>query len=131
MVSTRNESRRIETIPLTAARIRHNNEDSLIVAPRADSDLVLAAQSGDDEAFAELCRRHSHAARQRILGILRHREDAEDAARDHAPRLHKPRAIPTVLQILYLDYRHWDQCSIDCDSEEEDSARSRYRAIWS
>jgi RNA polymerase sigma-70 factor, ECF subfamily len=43
---------------------------------------VQAAQLGDHEAFAELCRRHAQAARQRILAIVRHQEDAEDAMQE-------------------------------------------------
>jgi RNA polymerase sigma-70 factor (ECF subfamily) len=49
---------------------------------RMDDDLVQAAQSGDHEAFAELCRRHTQIARQKILAIVRHREDAEDALQE-------------------------------------------------
>jgi RNA polymerase sigma-70 factor (ECF subfamily) len=44
--------------------------------------LVQAAQSGDHEAFAELCRRHAPPARRRILAIVRHQEDAEDAMQE-------------------------------------------------
>jgi RNA polymerase sigma-70 factor (ECF subfamily) len=49
---------------------------------RADDDLVQAAQSGDDEAFAELCRRHTQATRRKILAIVRHQQDAEDAMQE-------------------------------------------------
>jgi RNA polymerase sigma-70 factor (ECF subfamily) len=53
-----------------------------IITLRTDDDLVQAAQSGDHEAFAELCRRHTQPARQRILAIVRHQEDAEDAMQE-------------------------------------------------
>ena len=57
-------------------------ENPALLALCTDDDLVQAAQSGDHEAFAELCRRHSQTARQKILGIVRHREDAEDALQE-------------------------------------------------
>jgi DNA-directed RNA polymerase specialized sigma24 family protein len=57
-------------------------ENPAIRVPRTDNDLVQAAQSGDHEAFAELCRRHAQVARQKILAIVRHREDAEDALQE-------------------------------------------------
>ena len=66
---TRSESRRHKTVPF-------------VVAPRTDDDLVQAAQSGDDDAFAELCQRHSQGVRRRILGIVRHHDDAEDAMQE-------------------------------------------------
>jgi RNA polymerase sigma-70 factor (ECF subfamily) len=51
-------------------------------ALRTDDDLIQAAQSGDNEAFTELYTRHAQSARQRILGIVRHHEDAEDALQE-------------------------------------------------
>ena len=66
---TRSKSRRLNTAPF-------------VVAPRTDDDLVQAAQSGDDDAFAELCQRHAQGVRRRILGIVRHHDDAEDAMQD-------------------------------------------------
>jgi RNA polymerase sigma-70 factor, ECF subfamily len=51
--------------------------------PRASEDhLVATAQSGDQRAFVELCRRHSPAVRRRILSIVRNQEDADDALQD-------------------------------------------------
>ncbi len=58
------------------------HKETSIFAQRTDDDLVQATQSGDHEAFAELCRRHAQTARQRILAIVRHREDAEDAMQE-------------------------------------------------
>jgi RNA polymerase sigma-70 factor (ECF subfamily) len=66
---TRNEFRRFNTIPF-------------VITLRTDDDLLQAARSGDHEAFAELCRRHAQVARQKILAIVRHQEDAEDAMQE-------------------------------------------------
>lgn len=60
----------------------YNRDEPLVITLRADDDLIRAAQSGDHEAFAELCRRHAHTARRRILAIVRHQEDAEDAMQE-------------------------------------------------
>ena len=49
---------------------------------RSDNDLIQAAKSGDHDAFAELCRRHTRTARQKIFAIVRHQEDAEDAMQE-------------------------------------------------
>jgi RNA polymerase sigma-70 factor (ECF subfamily) len=59
-----------------------SHDGPLVNSLRTDEDLVQAAQSGDHEAFAELCRRHAQAVRRRILGIVRHQEDAEDALQE-------------------------------------------------
>jgi RNA polymerase sigma-70 factor, ECF subfamily len=48
----------------------------------SEDDLVRTAQSGDEQAFVELCRRHSASVRRRILSIVRNQEDAEDALQD-------------------------------------------------
>jgi RNA polymerase sigma-70 factor (ECF subfamily) len=61
---------------------RHSHDGPLIDTLRTDDDLVQAAQSGDHEAFAELCRRHAQPVRHRILAIVRHQEDAEDALQE-------------------------------------------------
>ncbi len=52
------------------------------IAPRTDDDLVQSAQSGDHEAFAELCRRHAQVARRRVSAIVRHEEDVEDVMQE-------------------------------------------------
>jgi RNA polymerase sigma factor (sigma-70 family) len=54
---------------------------STVTTEPIDSDacLVLAAKAGDQEAFAELSKRHSKRLFQSILRITRNREDAEDA----------------------------------------------------
>jgi RNA polymerase sigma-70 factor, ECF subfamily len=41
-------------------------------------DLLSAAQSGDQQAFGELCRRHGPYLERRIRRIVRNLEDAED-----------------------------------------------------
>ena len=78
----RKEPRRLKTITLAVGPTRCSYEDPSIVALRTDDDLVKAAKSGDHEAFAELCRRHAQVARQRILAIVHHQEDAEDALQE-------------------------------------------------
>jgi RNA polymerase sigma-70 factor, ECF subfamily len=79
---TRNEPRRFKTIPLATGLPRYGDDEPLVITVRTDDDLVQAARSGDHEAFAELCRRHAQTARQRILAIVRHQEDAEDAMQE-------------------------------------------------
>jgi RNA polymerase sigma-70 factor, ECF subfamily len=78
----RKELRRLTTITLAVGPPRCNHDEPLIIALRTDDDLVQAARSGDHEAFDELCRRHAQAVRQRILAIVRHQEDAEDALQE-------------------------------------------------
>jgi RNA polymerase sigma-70 factor (ECF subfamily) len=79
---TRNEPRRFKTVPLAIGPPRYSHDELLVNTLRADDDLVQAAQSGDQEAFAELCRRHAQAVRRSILAIVRHQEDAEDALQE-------------------------------------------------
>jgi RNA polymerase sigma-70 factor (ECF subfamily) len=79
---TRNEPRRFTTAPLAMGQPRYSHDEPSVMIPRTDADLVGAAQSGDHEAFAELCRRHAQIARRTILAIVRHQEDAEDAMQE-------------------------------------------------
>jgi len=79
---TRNGPRRFKTVPLAMGPPRYSHDEPLVITLRTEDDLVQAAQSGDHEAFAELCRRHTQVARQRILAIVRHQEDAEDALQE-------------------------------------------------
>jgi RNA polymerase sigma-70 factor, ECF subfamily len=58
------------------------SHEPLVITLRTEGDLVQAAQSGDHQAFAELCRRHAQVTRQRIPAIVRHQEDAEDALQE-------------------------------------------------
>ena len=48
----------------------------------SDDHLLTKAQSGDQQAFAELCRRHSPMAKRRIFSIVKNQEDTEDALQD-------------------------------------------------
>src|SRR5271156_2717790 len=78
----RNEARRFKTVPFALGRLATAMMSDSPFTLRTDDDLVWAAQSGNHEAFAELCRRHAQTARQRILAIVRHQEDAEDAMQE-------------------------------------------------
>jgi RNA polymerase sigma-70 factor (ECF subfamily) len=79
---TRNDPPGFETIRLAMGAPRHSNDEPLVNSLRTEHDLVQAAKSGDHEAFAELCRRHARGVRGRILTIVRHQEDAEDALQE-------------------------------------------------
>ena len=48
----------------------------------SDDDLITAAQRGDQQAFVELCARHSPLTKKKILRIVQNVEDAEDALQD-------------------------------------------------
>jgi RNA polymerase sigma-70 factor, ECF subfamily len=54
-----------------------------------DDQLLLRAQSGDQQAFVELCRRHSPMVKKRIFSIVRNQEDTEDALQDTLLRAFK------------------------------------------
>jgi RNA polymerase sigma-70 factor (ECF subfamily) len=82
MRRTRNEFRRLKTGTLAEWPTHRSHKEPSIFALRTDDDLVQEALSGDKEAFAELCRRHAQAIRRRILAIVRHQEDAEDATQE-------------------------------------------------
>jgi RNA polymerase sigma-70 factor (ECF subfamily) len=47
-----------------------------------ECELLQAARSGDDQAFVELCRRHSASAKRRIYNIVKNQEDTEDALQE-------------------------------------------------
>jgi RNA polymerase sigma-70 factor, ECF subfamily len=55
----------------------------------SDDQLLVQAQSGDQPAFVELCRRHSPMVKKRIFSIVRNQEDAEDALQDTLLRAYK------------------------------------------
>jgi RNA polymerase sigma-70 factor (ECF subfamily) len=48
----------------------------------SDNDLITAAQRGDQQAFMELCGRHSTLTKKKIFSIVRNHEDTEDALQD-------------------------------------------------
>ena len=66
---------RIEPTVDGGAEISHYS-----IAP--EDHLLTTAQSGDQRAFVELCRRHSPAVKRKIFSIVRNQEDAEDALQD-------------------------------------------------
>ena len=66
---TQNEPLRFKTVPLALVPPHRSYDEPFAIILRTDDDLVQAAQSGDHEAFAELCRRHARAAKRRILAI--------------------------------------------------------------
>ena len=56
---------------------------SIIEHPKpSDEQLVSEARSGDQQAFAELCLRYRGMLLNRIFGIVRHKEDAEDVLQE-------------------------------------------------
>ena len=61
------------------------------VQPEQESDdqLLSEAKSGDQQAFAELCRRYRGMLMNRIYGIVRHQEDAEDVLQETLLKAHQ------------------------------------------
>jgi RNA polymerase sigma-70 factor, ECF subfamily len=55
----------------------------------SDDLLLVTAQSGDHQAFVELCRRYSPMVKKRIFSIVRNQEDTEDALQDTLLRAFK------------------------------------------
>ena len=56
----------------------------------SDDQLLVEAQSGNQQAFVELCRRrHSPMVKRRIFSIVRNQEDAEDALQDTLLRAYR------------------------------------------
>jgi len=55
----------------------------------SDDQLLVRAQTGDQQAYVELCRRHSPMVKKRILSIVRNQEDAEDALQDTLLRAYR------------------------------------------
>jgi RNA polymerase sigma-70 factor, ECF subfamily len=56
------------------------NPDGYSIA--SEDELLMTAQSGDQQAFVELCLQHSPMVKKRIFSIVRNQEDAEDALQD-------------------------------------------------
>jgi RNA polymerase sigma-70 factor (ECF subfamily) len=48
----------------------------------SEDHLLTTAQSGDQQAFAELCRRHIPMVKKRIFSIVKNQADAEDALQE-------------------------------------------------
>ena len=64
-------------------------EDRRDYSNASDDQLLAAAKMGDQQAFVELCRRHSPLVKKRIFSIVRNQEDAEDALQDTLLRAYK------------------------------------------
>ena len=60
----------------------HDNCRNPDLSTASDHDLIAEANSGLQQAFVELCRRHSPLAKKRIQRILRNQEDVEDVLQD-------------------------------------------------
>jgi hypothetical protein len=63
---------------------------NLDICSSASYDLLLiTAQSGDQQAFVELCHRYSPMVKKRIISIVRNQEKGDDALQDTLPRSFK------------------------------------------
>ena len=68
---------------LLPSQSNRNARDCMCVEPdSSDDDLITAAQCGDQQAFVDLCKRHSSVVKRKILWIVRNQADAEDALQD-------------------------------------------------
>jgi RNA polymerase sigma factor (sigma-70 family) len=61
---------------------QHESDLTLDLHSMSDEGLIVAAQSGQEWAFVELCARTSKRAFSSIYSVTRNREDAEDALQD-------------------------------------------------
>jgi RNA polymerase sigma-70 factor (ECF subfamily) len=61
---------------------RSGEDFSIGYSGASDDLLLITAQSGDHQAFVELCRRYSPMVKKRIFSIVRNQEDTEDALQD-------------------------------------------------
>ena len=57
---------------------KSNSAISIDAGKESDEELVTRAKSGDQPAFAELCRRYGSVLERRIYRIVRNQQDAED-----------------------------------------------------
>jgi RNA polymerase sigma-70 factor (ECF subfamily) len=55
----------------------------------SDDQLLVRAQSGDQQAFVQLCRRHSPMVKKRIFSIVKNQEDTEDVLQDTLLRAYR------------------------------------------
>ena len=62
------------------------NAQSPYVPDETETELLLAAQAGDKQAFLELCNCHIPALERRILNIVKNPEDAEDVLQESLMR---------------------------------------------
>jgi RNA polymerase sigma factor (sigma-70 family) len=70
----------LATSPCSSANI--NNLSLCRAQASCEAHLVLAAKSGHQAAFGELCERHAKRIFHTTLRVTRNREDAEDALQD-------------------------------------------------
>ena len=68
--------------PGEAVGISKAGRNSESYSTASDDLLLVTARSGDDQAFVELCRRHSPMVKKKIFSIVRNQEDTEDALQD-------------------------------------------------
>jgi RNA polymerase sigma-70 factor, ECF subfamily len=71
----------LESQPLSRSSLRGGSYGSGH-SEVSEDDLITAAQRGDQQAFMELCGRHSTVTKRKIFTIVRNHEDAEDALQD-------------------------------------------------
>ena len=62
--------------------VGESNSAISIHASEDDEELVTRAKSGDQPAFAELCRRYGSVLERRIYRIVRNQQDAEDITQE-------------------------------------------------
>lgn len=58
------------------------SRDKRRISILSDDQLLTTAQAGDQQAFVELCRRHSPMVKRRIVSIVNNNEDAEDVLQE-------------------------------------------------
>jgi RNA polymerase sigma-70 factor (ECF subfamily) len=67
---------------MTLSVDRSDSAISIHTGKETDEELVTKATSGDQTAFAELCRRYGRVLTRRIYGIVRNHHDAEDITQE-------------------------------------------------
>ena len=91
----------------------------------SDDDLIVGAQRGDQQAFAELCRRHSPLVKNKILRIVRNQEDAEDALQDTLLRAYTHMSsFRRSCKFSTLAHNHRSEFGIDDYAETKSSQRN-------
>jgi RNA polymerase sigma-70 factor (ECF subfamily) len=78
----RSRTRNVPGSPLLSRSRFHDDNCEHDHSEISDDDLVTAAQCGDQQAFVELCGRHSTLTKRKRFSIVRNNEDAEDALQD-------------------------------------------------
>ncbi|HEY4048948.1 MAG TPA: sigma-70 family RNA polymerase sigma factor [Acidobacteriaceae bacterium] len=70
------------SLRLTLSVDESNSAISIHAGTESDEELVTKAKSGDQPAFAELCRRYGWVLKRRIYRIVRNHHDAEDITQE-------------------------------------------------